>query len=101
MADTFDDGDVSSREDDEEGDVRQRLMRQPSSAYTPRTDAEDRPDRPQERVTEIPHFATSSPPRRGPGTTPFTTLSTSNDGVFANLDAKPEFGEKLEEQPPV
>ena len=27
--------------------------------------------------------------------------SSSNDGVFANLNAKPERGEKLEEQPPV
>ena len=32
---------------------------------------------------------------------PYSSHSRSNDGVFANLDAKPERGEKLEEQPPV
>jgi len=29
-----------------------------------------------------------------------TNFASSNDGVFANLNAKPERGEKLEEQPP-
>ena len=28
-------------------------------------------------------------------------MQTPNDGVFANMSAKPDRGEKLEDQPPV
>lgn len=31
---------------------------------------------------------------------PYATFASSNDGVFANLSAKPERGEKLEEEKP-
>lgn len=44
---------------------------------------------------------TPNVPARPAGGAPFVSFSHSNDGVFANLDAKPERGEKIEEQPPV
>lgn len=97
LADTFDDGTASDNESND-GDDRQRLMRgnpPPSSANN------ERPTM-QRAVTEFPTFDTSAPetlaaPVRvyGGGARP-----SSNDGVFANLSAKPEHGEKLEEQPP-
>ena len=99
LADTFDDGTGSDNESND-GDDRQRLMRanpQPLS-----TNDEDRPTL-QRAVTEFPSFPASTTgtleaPVRvyGGGARP-----SSNDGVFANLSAKPEHGEKLEEQPPV
>lgn len=36
-----------------------------------------------------------------PGVTIPNHLTSANDGVFANLNAKPERGEKLEDHPPV
>ena len=39
--------------------------------------------------------------RPSTGAVPYSAFSHSNDGVFANLSAKPERGEKIEEQPPV
>ena len=59
----------------------------------------------QRRVGEQP--GATAPPLSAAATrstrtaTPYTTFSSSNDGVFANLNAKPELGEKTEEQPPV
>ena len=38
---------------------------------------------------------------RAPNTAGNNRFSSANDGVFANLNAKPERGEKTEEQPPV
>ena len=101
LADTFDDGDVSGDEDRDGGDVRQRLMRRSSSPHTLLVDNVNKPERQQRTATVLPHTNLPSLPRRGPGIAPFTTFSSSNDGVFANLDAKPELGEKLDEQPPV
>lgn len=40
-------------------------------------------------------------PTRVHNTATINRLSSANDGVFANLNAKPERGEKVEEQPPV
>ena len=51
-----------------------------------------RPAQVVRRVTEFPGV-TATPTRPGP--------RNVNDGVFANLAAKPERGEKVEEQPPV
>lgn len=99
LADTFDDGTASDNESND-GDDRQRLMR-----GNPQPTSEDDESRPtlQRAVTELPSFPASAPgtlaaPVRvyGGGARP-----SSNDGVFANLSAKPEHGEKLEEQPPV
>lgn len=107
LADTFDDGSDSDDDGHNEGDDRQRLMR----ANTHQSDSEQRtvndgngPNLP-EAVTRLPVVApplsSNVPARPYTGASPFSTYSHSNDGVFANLDAKPERGEKLEEQPPV
>lgn len=61
----------------------------------------------QRRVGEQPTSTATAAPvatplsNRTPTPTPYSTFSSSNDGVFANLNAKPELGEKTEEQPPV
>ncbi len=60
-----------------------------------------RPTVVQRRVTELPVF---TPPTTDGGTTGRVYgggSRSANDGVFANLSAKPERGEKTEEQPPV
>lgn len=44
----------------------------------------------QRRQTILPSFSTGS-----------RVISSTNDGVFANLAAKPERGEKTEDLPPV
>ncbi|PQE14434.1 metal homeostatis bsd2 protein [Rutstroemia sp. NJR-2017a BBW] len=95
LADTFDDG---SDDEDNDGDDRQRLMRgSPASASREHvtleaTGDENRPavDR---RVTAIPTFTPPTGGRVYGG-------GTASDGVFANLSAKPERGEKIEEHPP-
>ena len=102
LNDTFDDG--SDSEDDNAGDDRQRLMHNNSSqATTGPQDSGDRPALPR-AVTTLPPSSTpaalgaaiTAPTRR-----PAPINLSQNDGVFANLDAKPERGEKFEEQPPV
>lgn len=106
LADTFDDGSDSDDDNHNEGDDRQRLMR----ANTHQSDSErvvhegNRPNLPG-TVTRlpvvVPPVSSNTPARPYTGAAPFSTFSHSNDGVFANLNAKPERGEKLEEQPPV
>lgn len=107
LADTFDDGLDSDDDGHNEGDDRQRLMR----ANTHQSQTEQRvvqdsngPNLPV-AVTRlpvvVPSVTSNVPARHRTGATPFSTFSHSNDGVFANLNAKPERGEKLEEQPPV
>lgn len=107
LADTFDDGSDSDDDGHNEGDDRQRLMR----ANTHQSESEQRvvhdgngPNMPG-AVTRIPvvvpPVSSNVPIRTHAGAPPFSTFSQSNDGVFANLNAKPERGEKLEEQPPV
>jgi hypothetical protein len=93
LADTFDDGEDSDAEND--GDDRQRLMRADtrnmSNTSTPPTrDASATVPRIERRVTELPSFTGSRAINR-----------PTNDGVFANLSAKPERGEQTEEKPPV
>ena len=106
LADTFDDGSDSDDDGNSQGDDRQRLMR----ASTTQSEAEqrvvhdgDRPDL-STTATRLPGQMTPAvnvPARPYTGGAPFSSFSHSNDGVFANLNAKPERGEKLEEQPPV
>ncbi|KAF1977184.1 hypothetical protein BU23DRAFT_551109 [Bimuria novae-zelandiae CBS 107.79] len=93
LADTFD---AASDEDDDESDDRQRLMRG-TPEETP--DADDdtlRPTRPgrQRSVTQLPVFNTVAP------TGGRIYGGGQNDGVFANLSAKPTRGEEVEEKPP-
>lgn len=82
--------------DDENPHDEQRLIQgNPPSATSP-VEAEDvqRPTAPQRTVTEIPSFAPTASSGRVVGN------SNANDGVFANLSAKPRPGEDLEEKPP-
>jgi len=101
LADTFD-ADGSDSDEDNDGDDRQRLMRgTPSSSSseqiaTPATTATSNPPMIERRATILPVFVTQPPT----GTRIFGGGSGS-DGVFSNLSAKPEAGEKLEEHPPV
>lgn len=97
LADTFDDGEGSDTEND--GDDRQRLMR--GDPGTPRANGSDTQSTPnaaqpeprvERRVTELPAF-------RPTGRT--QPQASATDGVFANLSAKLERGEQLDEKPPV
>ncbi|RHZ46138.1 uncharacterized protein CDV56_100287 [Aspergillus thermomutatus] len=108
LADAF--GDGSDSEADDEPDDRQRLMRAhpeqsspagsggdaaPSSAASnePPSQRNQSNSTLQRRPTILPSFST---PSSGAG----RMISSSNDGVFANLAAKPERGEKNEDLPP-
>lgn len=107
LAATFDDGSDSDDDGHNEGDDRQRLMRAHSiqSASEERTANDGNGANLPGAVTRlpvvVPPVASNVPSRPYTSAAPFSTFSHSNDGVFANLDAKPERGEKLEEQPPV
>ncbi|KAI9844925.1 MAG: hypothetical protein M1837_005211 [Sclerophora amabilis] len=109
LADSFDapsDSEAADSDGEDEGDDRQRLMRGTNERTTvPQGSVQESPlpsgNRPttiERRVTQFPTFAST--------TTPATTAgrvhapSMANDGVFANLSAKPEHGEKGEERPP-
>lgn len=110
LADTFDDGSDSDNDATDGRDDRQRLMQTPTTA-SGLTTIDNGANRPaiQRTVTEFPTVETTTstlttlnvPARPHTGSTPFNSRSQSNDGVFANLNAKPERGEKIEEQPPV
>ncbi|MCJ1391656.1 hypothetical protein MMC18_004521 [Xylographa bjoerkii] len=104
LADTFDDGQASDDEGDNEGDDRQRLMRMASSiqenhsthgGIVPQTQTTTG-GQANPAISTIPATSMRAPT----GRTPYATFSSSNDGVFANLNAKPERGEKTEDQPP-
>lgn len=97
LADTFDDGEESDAEND--GDARQRLMRADSAQLSTHnaqpnvSAATNGAPVIERRITELPAFR--------PSTTSTTVQRPTNDGVFANLSAKLERGEDLEEKPPV
>jgi hypothetical protein len=102
LADTFG-ADGSESDEENDGDDRQRLMRgtPPSSTSTEQVNTEttttaDTPRPPiiERRVTHLPVFAPRTTGRVYGG-------GSGSDGVFANLSAKPETGEKAEEHPPV
>ncbi|RMZ82190.1 hypothetical protein DV738_g1807, partial [Chaetothyriales sp. CBS 135597] len=92
LADTFDDGRASDEEAEDEEDERQRFMRgnpnPPTSARGSRGPVRP-PCRVERRVTELPAFHPPQP-----------RMSSANDGVFANLAAKLDRGEQVEEKPP-
>jgi Protein of unknown function (DUF2370) len=97
LADTFDDGEMSEGED--HGDDRQRLMRADTTSLhqaeqNNATSAATAP-RIERRVTELPIF---TPPTARTHTR--SVNRSTNDGVFANLAAKPERGEQVDEKPP-
>lgn len=97
LNDAFDDGSDSDGEGND-GDDRQRLMRNNTihaQSDLSTTQDSSRPEMPRTH-TQLPTFTAAPRPTRFGA-----SFSRSNDGVFANLDAKPEIGEKIEEQPPV
>ncbi|KAL8771690.1 MAG: hypothetical protein Q9209_002881 [Squamulea sp. 1 TL-2023] len=102
LADTFDDGSASDTESNDGGDDRQRLMRgnikPPTKSQTTTTSDGSRPIQIQRTVTQFPGVTPIEPGRRRG--MPYSTFSSSNDGVFANLSAKPERGEKQEDEKP-
>lgn len=103
LADTFDaDG---SDDEENDGDDRQRLMRgMPSSPATEQTatpattvTGQTTPPRIERRATYLPVFV----PQPAGQTARVFGGGSGSDGVFSNLSAKPEAGEKMEEHPPV
>lgn len=99
LADTFDSPSDDEDSDSENGDGvddRQRLMRgNPTEGAQHTTENSDAPRIGIERrVTQLPVF-TPQPNTRGR-----VYGAGQNDGVFANLSAKPTPGEDLEEKPP-
>lgn len=101
--DTPSDGGPSDDEEIEDDDDRQRsLHRTRGSLAQPPSRGSDRPADGHPRRTTVDRRVTALPVV---APTPVTATSRvygggSGDGVFANLDAKPETGEKGEEQPP-
>ncbi|KAK2628941.1 hypothetical protein QTJ16_002044 [Diplocarpon rosae] len=101
LAETFD-ADGSDSDEENTGDDRQRLMRgTPTSSSTEQLDvtspAGEAP-RPivERRPTQFLVYAVPPPSANGR----VYGGGSGSDGVFANLSAKPERGEKLEEHPP-
>ena len=101
LEDAFDDGDDS--DDGGEADDRQRLMRgdpaatNAGSVISPESNNNEasQPSSTERRVTVLPTFPSPINPR-------LVGTGSSNDGVFANLNAKPERAEKQQEDlPPV
>ncbi|EHA18564.1 hypothetical protein ASPNIDRAFT_207638 [Aspergillus niger ATCC 1015] len=89
LADAF--GDGSDSESDDEPDDRQRLMRaQPDS----------RPVADTSSAAAAASSSSSGSEQHTPSSGAGRVISSSNDGVFANLAAKPERGEKNEDLPP-
>lgn len=89
LEDAFGDG----SDDENEEDDRQRLMRaNPNEAQQPTAASNSTPRATVERrVTELPVFRATTR----------ALDQQANDGVFANLGAKLERGEQLDEKPPV
>lgn len=98
LSDAFD-ADGSDSDEENDGDHRQRLMRgTPTSTSDEESDAtnSERPQLAERHITQIPTF-----PPDNPLSGRVYGGGSGSDGVFANLNAKPESGEKLEEHPPV
>ncbi|KAI9038577.1 metal homeostatis BSD2 family protein [Aspergillus affinis] len=103
-------GDGSDSEVDDEPDDRQRLMRaQPESqpiadsntiASASSSGAGSGSQSSRERIPAMQRRPTILPSFNGSSSGPGRMISSSNDGVFANLAAKPERGEKNEDMPP-
>ena len=74
--------------------VEQMNNETPSITATATATANGRPTIVERRETHLPAFAPTITGRVYGG-------GSGSDGVFANLSAKPESGEKIEEHPPV
>lgn len=101
LADTFDDGQPSDDDGENELGDRQHLIRR-TEDQPPGHEASLRTDRSRAAIQPFaaPRNATTASLAPHPSANPLSTSASSNDGVFANLNAKPERGEKTEEQPP-
>lgn len=104
LADAF--GDEGASDDEDEVDDRQRLMRAIPDSRSPteiaqHTAASSSDPRPDEQSPGTPRRPTMLPAFSAPNTAGSRSVMASNDGVFANLAAKPERGEKNEDLPPV
>lgn len=107
LADTFDDGEAL--EDENGGDDRQRLMRADLTSSLPRAGEAQQPpvSQPLVGATTGAPAQTSSLPRENDQPSVPTTGALrqqprgGNDGVFANLAAKPERGQTMDEKLPV
>jgi hypothetical protein len=91
LAEAFDTPGGSDDEDDE-ADDRQRLVRDPQPPPAEASSARAAPVV-ETRVAQYPAFATTTNRLYGSG--------RANDGVFANLSAKPSHSEEVDEKPPV
>lgn len=99
LADAFDSPSDDDGSDDEDGglDDRQRLMRgHPETTENEVAESESPRQGVQRRVTQLPVF--QAPAAAGSGR---VYGGGQNDGVWANLSAKPTRGEEVEEKPPV
>lgn len=92
LEDTFNAGPNADTENEIIEDDRQRLIHDAAIAVAP--DQESCPGFARAETTFPSIFGSNT--RRNQGSS-----AMYNDGVFANLNAKPERGEKQEEQPPV
>ncbi|KAK2762963.1 hypothetical protein FQN53_007403 [Emmonsiellopsis sp. PD_33] len=102
LADTFGDDDPNS-DDDDEPDDRQRLMR---GNTTPQTESDSSPyasggSGHSHNISSARNMASAfTPPQPSVSSRTIHGAGSANDGVFANLAAKPERGEKTEDLPP-
>lgn len=99
LHDTFDAPSDDESDDEDTRDRRQLIQgdRGESRDEDENEGSAPRPGQVQRRVTEIPVFAA---PNAASGRV-YGGGNAANDGVFANLNAKPKVGEDLEEKPPV
>ncbi|KAK5018807.1 metal homeostatis protein bsd2 [Cryomyces antarcticus] len=103
LADTFD-APSDDESDNEEENERQRFLGgnvtgAAEAAVATSQQGGGRPRTIERRVTQLPVFTPQ--PARGAATgRVYGGGSMANDGVFANLSAKPTRGEELEEKPP-
>ena len=105
LADTFDDGVRSDEDEESSSDDRQRLMRS-SGAVAHERILDRRAPTMERRRTEPSQFGSNAvcsavADQARQNTPMLISYTSSNDGVFANLNAKPERGEEVEEHPPV
>lgn len=109
LTDAF--GSEDGSDDDDEPDDRQRLMRAAPDGWAPpdhdqttaasSSESQGNVQNQSQGGAGVPRRPTMLPSFTTPGSGGSRSITASNDGVFANLAAKPERGEKDEGLPPV